>query len=131
MTMTATEPTHQTSTVSPISVMLRLEGLTVLMGSILAYTHLGGKGWLFALLLLAPDLSAFGLLVNKKVGTWSYNLAHLYTLPALLLALALIGGWTFGVQLALIWFAHIGLDRLFGYGLKYTLDFKDTHITRL
>ena len=32
--------------------------------------------------------------------------------------------------LALIWLAHIGMDRLLGYGLKYSSGFKDTHIQR-
>ena len=30
--------------------------------------------------------------------------------------------------LALIWVAHIGMDRLMGYGLKYPSAFKDTHL---
>ena len=34
-------------------------------------------------------------------------------------------------QLALIWFLHIGADRLLGYGLKYPTSFKDTHLQRV
>jgi hypothetical protein len=30
-----------------------------------------------------------------------------------------------------VWFAHIGMDRLMGYGLKYPTDFKDTHLQRV
>jgi hypothetical protein len=30
-----------------------------------------------------------------------------------------------------VWFAHIGMDRLLGYGLKYPTDFKDTHLQRV
>lgn len=30
--------------------------------------------------------------------------------------------------LALIWTAHIGLDRMLGFGLKYPTRFKDTHL---
>jgi len=33
--------------------------------------------------------------------------------------------------LALIWFAHIALDRLLGYGLKYPTRFQDTHLQRV
>ena len=33
--------------------------------------------------------------------------------------------------LSLIWFAHIGMDRALGYGLKYDADFKDTHLRRI
>ena len=32
---------------------------------------------------------------------------------------------------ALVWFAHIGMDRALGYGLKYDTDFKDTHLGRI
>jgi hypothetical protein len=35
------------------------------------------------------------------------------------------------LSLGLIWFAHIGADRMLGLGLKYPIDFKQTHIQRL
>jgi hypothetical protein len=35
------------------------------------------------------------------------------------------------VQLGLIWFAHIGVVRAIGYGLKYPTGFKDTHLQRV
>ena len=38
-------------------------------------------------------------------------------------------GWILFV--ALIWLAHIGADRLFGYGLKYPTAFNDTHLSRV
>jgi hypothetical protein len=28
----------------------------------------------------------------------------------------------------LIWLAHLGLDRMLGFGLKYPTFFKDTHL---
>ncbi len=31
----------------------------------------------------------------------------------------------------MIWFAHIGGDRLLGFGLKYPTEFKDTHLNRV
>jgi len=34
-------------------------------------------------------------------------------------------------QIALVWLAHIGFDRFFGYGLKYPTGFKDTHLQRV
>jgi hypothetical protein len=47
----------------------------------------------------------------------------------LVLALA---GWALGlpgaVLVALIWGAHIGCDRALGYGLKYPVAFKATHL---
>jgi hypothetical protein len=35
------------------------------------------------------------------------------------------------VAVALIWFAHISMDRTVGYGLKYPTSFKDTHLERV
>ncbi|HYM69330.1 MAG TPA: DUF4260 family protein [bacterium] len=35
------------------------------------------------------------------------------------------------VSCALILTAHIGIDRLLGFGLKYPTGFKDTHLQRL
>ena len=35
------------------------------------------------------------------------------------------------VSLALVWVAHIGFDRMIGYGLKYPTEFFDTHLHRL
>ena len=32
------------------------------------------------------------------------------------------------VQVALIWLAHIGMDRTLGFGLKYPTVFEDTHL---
>jgi hypothetical protein len=30
-----------------------------------------------------------------------------------------------------MWFAHIGMDRAIGYGLKYPTAFGDTHLGRV
>ena len=35
------------------------------------------------------------------------------------------------VAVALIWSAHIGMDRTVGYGLKYPSSFEDTHLGRV
>jgi len=32
------------------------------------------------------------------------------------------------IPYALIWLAHIGIDRALGYGLKYPTFFRDTHL---
>ena len=32
--------------------------------------------------------------------------------------------------IALIWLAHIGIDRMLGYGLKYPSEFAATHLGR-
>lgn len=113
------------------SALLRVEGATVLAGSALLYWLNGGSWWLFALLLLAPDASMLGYLGGPRIGAVIYNAFHSYPLPALLAAFGLLGGSPLAVSLALVWFAHIGMDRMVGYGLKYPTDFKDTHLGRV
>jgi hypothetical protein len=111
--------------------MLRIEGATMLAGSLLLYWTGGGSWWLFALLLLAPDLSMLGYLAGPRVGAAVYNAFHSYPLPAALGLVGLFVGAPLAVAVALVWFAHIGMDRLMGYGLKYPTDFKDTHLQRV
>jgi hypothetical protein len=83
------------------------------------------------LLFLAPDLSFLAYSAGTRVGAHAYNLAHNYVAAT---ALGIIG-FAFDkpllVTLALIWIAHIGLDRLLGYGLKYSSSFGDTHLGRI
>ena len=35
------------------------------------------------------------------------------------------------LSIALIWLAHIGIDRALGYGLKYSAGFGFTHLGRI
>ncbi len=110
------------------NLLLRLEGLTIFIAAIAAYAHQGGSIWWFLVLLLAPDLSAVGYLINVRVGSMTYNAAHLYTIPVVLAGAALALNMPTMLLIALIWFAHIGMDRVAGYGFKYATDFKDTHM---
>jgi hypothetical protein len=112
-------------------VLLRVEGAVMLALAVLLYALQGGSWLLFVLLILAPDLSALGFLAGTKVGAATYNLFHTYLLPAALGAYGLLGTNSLALSLALIWFAHIGGDRLVGYGLKYETAFKDTHLGRV
>ncbi len=91
-------------------------------------TFFGSDGplWLYLVLALAPDISMVGYLAGARLGATAYNLFHTDTSP---IALAGVGVW-FDVRLAvLVWAAHIGADRLVGYGLKYSSGFEDTHLT--
>jgi len=35
------------------------------------------------------------------------------------------------LSIAIIWLAHIGIDRALGFGLKYSLGFGFTHLGRI
>lgn len=111
--------------------LLRLEGLAAFAISILLYARLDASWLLLVVLALAPDLSAIGYLGGQRAGTIAYNTAHTYTLPAILGGVGLIVDSDLAVSLALIWSAHIGIDRAVGYGLKYESAFKDTHLSRV
>jgi hypothetical protein len=111
-----------------VAVTLRLEGAVALTLSVLAYRATGASWLMFAILFLAPDLSMIGYPINKRVGAWMYNFGHSYLTPS---AVALLGtalGTTILWPIALIWAAHIGFDRLVGYGLKYSEAFGATHL---
>ncbi|NGZ76518.1 DUF4260 domain-containing protein [Saccharibacillus alkalitolerans] len=111
--------------------LIRLEGLLVLAASAMIY-FMSGYGWLaFLLLLFAPDLSMIGYAFGNKLGAYAYNAAHTYSVPLLLLLAGLIFSAQWPTLIGLIWMAHIGLDRMMGYGLKYESGFKDTHLQRL
>jgi hypothetical protein len=112
-----------------VRLLLRLEGLAVLLVSILLFAQ-GGASWLlFAVLFLAPDLSFLGYLAGPRVGAASYNALHTYVGPLLLAVALVLNGSPLAV--ALIWTAHVGLDRLLGYGLKYPRGFSETHLGRI
>lgn len=113
------------------AVLLRAEGAAMLAASVALYWLNGGSWWLFALLLLAPDASMLGYLGGPKVGAAVYNTFHSYPLPAALGIFGLLVGAPFAIAVTLVWFAHIGMDRAIGYGLKYESEFKDTHLGRV
>lgn len=110
--------------------MLRVEGATLLAASGTLYWANDGGWWLFALLLLMPDISMLGYLAGSGIGAVFYNIFHAYPLPVVLAAIGLLGGVPLLLSVSLVWFAHIGLDRLLGYGLKYPEGFKHTHLGR-
>lgn len=108
-------------------VLQRLEGLVALGFGVIAYASLGQSWLVFAVLFLAPDLFMLGYLRSARIGAMSYNLGHTYVAPALLALLGfLVGPLAFG--LAAIWVAHIGFDRMRGYGLKLNGGFEQTHL---
>ncbi len=118
----------QGATQGAVTVMLRVEAGIALLVSVMAYRALGGGWWPFAILFLAPDLTMLGYLVNRRVGAIAYNAGHTYLSPTLLAAAGYAAHAPVLFAGALIWTAHIGFDRLVGYGLKYPSAFGATHL---
>lgn len=109
----------------------RIEGAVIFIACLVVYYHLRLNGWLFALLILAPDLSMVGYLSSTRLGATLYNLVHNYGVPLAVLGLGWALGSESGIALGLIWLAHCGMDRAAGYGLKDTSSFQETHLGRI
>jgi len=109
-------------------VLLKLEGLAVFLLALAIFWQQSFSWSLFWSTVLLPDLALFGYLVNAKVGARLYNITHSKLLPGALAVVAIVMSNALFSALALIWFVHIGFDRMLGYGLKYPEGFKVTHL---
>lgn len=108
--------------------LLRIEGLALAAISAILYARTGASWWLFAALWLVPDVSMLGYLAGPCRGARVYNAVHTYTLPITLGLSAWLLHAQALVPFALIWVNHIAIDRLLGYGLKYSNGFAFTHL---
>lgn len=108
--------------------LLKLEELGQFIFSIILFSQLDYSWWIFPICMLLPDLSMLGYAVNTRTGAWFYNFFH-HKLVAILVLLA---GFWFGHSLlalvGVILFGHSSMDRMFGYGLKFDDNFKNTHL---
>lgn len=119
--------------VQPVRTWLRLEGLLVLVVAVLLFRRAEYSWTLFAVLFLVPDAGFLGYIAGPRVGAAVYNALHSLVGPLLLAAGSMLaaGPAAAPTAVALIWSAHIGFDRLVGYGLKYPSGFGDTHLGRI
>lgn len=130
--MTRDEKVGQTGAVTGgVKILLHLEGLTLFAVMVALYATWGGSWLLFAALFFVPDVSFLAYLANARFGAIAYNAAHSYIAPAALLALGTGFASPLAQSIAVIWLAHIGLDRAIGYGLKYAAGFGFTHLGRI
>lgn len=109
---------------------LHAEGAAALVAGVTLYRALGGD-WLWLVpLLLVPDASIAGFLAGPRIGAFVYNLVHNW---AVALALVGAGVWLGSAGLGIagaVLGAHVGGDRLLGFGLKHAEGFRDTHLQR-
>jgi len=71
---------------------LKLEEAAMFILSIFFFNQLHFSWWWYPVLLLTPDLSMLGYLINTKVGAVAYNAAHHKAVA--------IGFWLVGFKLA-------------------------------
>ncbi|MDX8498174.1 DUF4260 domain-containing protein [Mesorhizobium sp. VK4C] len=115
----------------PVDLMVRLEWAAVAVVAIIFYKMTGVSWWLFALFILAPDLSMLGYLAGPRVGAYAYNALHILITPLVLALVGVLFATPLTSAVALIWIAHIAIDRALGYGLKLSTGFQDTHLGRI
>lgn len=111
-----------------LRIMLRLEGLTLFVGMVLLYAVWGGSWWIFAALFLVPDISIAAYLSGPRFGAMIYNAVHSYLIPVALMTAGFGTTSPLLLSVAMIWLAHIGIDRALGFGLKYSAGFGFTHL---
>lgn len=111
--------------------LLRLEGIALSGAALFLYFHLDYSALALIGLLAAVDLSLLGFVAGPRAGTLIYNLAHTTAFPLLLGSIGVITDGSVAMQIALAWLAHIGIDRMLGFGLKYPSAFNDTHLQRV
>jgi hypothetical protein len=90
--------------------------------------------WLWIILFFSPDIGMLGYLINPKIGAISYNIFHHKAIAILLFVMGFFIDNRINDYLAiagLLLYAHASFDRVFGYGLKHTDSFKNTHLGKL
>ena len=130
MTETASPETTGAAT-GGVRTLLRLEGLTLFAGMTLLYAVWGGSWSVYLILFLVPDLSFAAYLAGPRFGAVIYNAAHSYLAPMTLNVAGFATNEPLILSIAMIWLAHIGIDRALGYGLKYSTGFGFTHLGRI
>jgi hypothetical protein len=130
MTETTTAATAGAAT-GGVNILLRLEGLALFIGMTLLYGIWDGSWWVYVILFLVPDISFAAYLAGPKFGALVYNAAHSYLGPMALMTTGFASGEPLTLSIAMIWLAHIGIDRALGFGLKYEAGFAFTHLGRI
>ena len=110
--------------------LLRLEGAALALGSVYLFHRIGGNWWWFALILV-PDISLLAYFFGTRPGAIAYNATHVTLVPLALAALGFLLPSFDLLAIALVWAAHIGIDRALGLGLKYGAGFGFTHLGRI
>jgi hypothetical protein len=111
-----------------LTIKLEEAAITAVSIYFLSRYNLGLPAWVLALLFFSPDLSMLAYLVNTRVGAFTYNLFHHRGLALALLATGFLLHLDVLMTGGLLLFAHSSFDRMLGFGLKFSDDFKHTNL---
>ena len=107
--------------------LLRIEEAIMFVLALYLNSYLPFAGWIFWALFLLPDLGMLGYLANPRIGVYTYNIFHH---KGIAIAIAITGFLLKSNMFILtgtLLFKHASYDRIWGNGLKYMDDFKQTH----
>jgi hypothetical protein len=107
---------------------IAIEEIAMFLLALFGFCYLPFSWWVFPALLLVPDVSMLGYLINPKIGAILYNIVHQ---KAFAIVIFILGFYLSSATLQLtgiILFAHSSMDRALGYGLKYFNAFNNTHL---
>ena len=107
---------------------IRIEELAMFIFSIYAFTLTDFAWWWWFVLILAPDVGMLGYLFGNKAGAFTYNAFHhkAIAIAIFMLGVSIPNAW---LELAgIMMFGHSSLDRILGYGLKFSDSFHHTHL---
>jgi Domain of unknown function (DUF4260) len=112
---------------------IKLEELAMTSVAIylLSLHSLGLSWWVWIVLFFTPDISMLGYLFNTRVGALSYNIFHHKGIALVIVVLGMYLDMELLIAVGLLLFAHSCFDRIWGYGLKYPDNFKNTHLGAL
>lgn len=111
--------------------LLKTVELLMFLFSMFLFSKTEFAWWWYLVLILAPDVGMLGYLLNTKVGAITYNLFHHKGIAIAILA----GSWIYQYPImelvGIILFGHACMDRILGCELKYSDNFKHTHLGTL
>ncbi|MEE9216609.1 MAG: DUF4260 domain-containing protein [Anaerolineales bacterium] len=108
--------------------LIKLEELALFLLAVYLFAQLEYAWWLLLILFLAPDLGALGYFGGPRIGATTYDLTHHKGIAVAFYLLGALGGIQILQLVGVIMLAHSSLDRVFGYGLKYSDSFDHTHL---
>ncbi|GMN11539.1 DUF4260 domain-containing protein [Croceitalea sp. MTPC9] len=111
-----------------MKLLIKLEELAMFILGIYLFSLLPFQWWWFLVLILAPDIGMLGYFFGSKTGAISYNVFHHRGLAVVLYFFGIYFSTPWLQLIGIVLFAHVAIDRFFGYGLKYNKGFKFTHL---
>jgi hypothetical protein len=107
---------------------IALEEAAMFALSIYLFSQLSFAWWWYVLLILTPDLSMLGYLINTRIGAMVYNFFHHKGVAIIVFVAGLYLQNEVAQLTGIILFGHSSMDRMMGYGLKYPDSFQNTHL---